>query len=148
MKVLLLADVRGTGRKGDIKEVREGYARNFLIPRGLAEAATDTVLEEKERRDEARDAARAAHRCEAEAWASALEGTALTFPVKAGGKGEVFGSVTAKDVAAALAAKWYHPVTVKLPKPLRELGVHMVSLDLGEGIRATVTVRLINADEA
>lgn len=146
MKIILFTDVRGTGRKGDVKEVREGYARNFLIPRGLAEAATEEMLAEKEEHDAARDAARAARRREAETQASELISLALALPVKTGAQGEVFGSVTAKDVAASLAARGYRGITVKLPKPLKELGEHPVALDLGEGIKTTVTVTVVPAD--
>lgn len=145
MKVLLLTDVRGTGRKGDVKEVREGYARNFLIPRGLAEAATERTLVEKEARDAERSAARAARRRDAEIWATELGALAFTFPVKAGEKGEVFSSVTAREIQAELAARGYRGATVKLAKPLKALGDHLVEIDLGEGIKTTVTVTVVPA---
>lgn len=145
MKVILLEDVRGTGRKGEVREVREGYARNFLIPRGLARAATEAVLREREA-DEARHAeARAARRARAEAQARALSAFTLTVPVKSGVHGEVFGSVAAKDIARALAAHGYRDITVKLSKPIRALGAHPVELDLGEGIRTTVTIEVVRA---
>jgi large subunit ribosomal protein L9 len=101
------------------------------------------VLAEKEARDAARGAARATHRHEAETWVTELSSLALSFPVKAGAQGEVFGSVTAKDVAAALAARGYRGITVKLPKPRKELGEHRVELDLGEGIKTTVAVTVV-----
>lgn len=145
MKVLLCADVRGTGRKGDIKEVREGYARNFLIPRGLAEVATEEVLARKERGDAARAEERAERRRTAEEWAEKLSTLSLSFPVKAGPHGEVFSSVTAKDIQAALTARRYHGITVKLAKPLKTLGDHRVELDLGEGIKTTVTITVVPA---
>lgn len=145
MKVILLADVRGTGRKGDIKEVREGYARNFLIPRGLAETATEEVLAKKEEGDAARVRERAEHRHEVEEWAEKLSVLALTFPVKAGPHGEVFGSVTAKDIQGALTARRYHGITVKLAKPLKTLGDHHVELDLGEGTKTTVLITVVPA---
>lgn len=143
MKVLLLTDVRGTGRKGDVKEVREGYARNFLIPRGLAEAATERILVEKEARDAERSAVRAARRRDAEVWATELAALALTFPVKAGEKGEVFSSVTAKEVQAELSVRGYRGATVKLAKPLKTLGEHLVEIDLGEGIKTTVAITVV-----
>jgi large subunit ribosomal protein L9 len=145
MKVLLLADVRGTGRNGDVKEVREGYARNFLIPRGLAEAATEEVLANKEASDTARATVRAERRREAGRYAEELTTLALSFPVKAGVHGEVFGSVTAKDIQGALAARGYHGITVKLTKPLKGLGEHHVELDLGEGTKTTVAITVVPA---
>lgn len=144
MRVILLADVRGTGRKGDVKEVREGYARNFLIPHGLAKAATDEALVEKEAYDAARDEMHAAHRRKAEMWASELKTLTLEFPVKAGAKGEVFGSVTPKDISSMLAARGYSGVSVELPKPLKTLGSHSVAVDLGEGMKTTVTVTVVS----
>ncbi len=143
MKVLLLTDVRGTGRKGDVKEVREGYARNFLIPRGLAEAATDDVIAEKKARDDARDAERAARRRKAERWVEELAMLTFSFPVKAGDAGEVFGSVTAKDIDASLAKRGYLGIKAELPKSIRTLGEHRVPLDLGEGTKTTVTVTVV-----
>ena len=148
MRVILLADVRGTGRKGDLKEVSEGYARNFLIPRGLAEVATERTREEKEARDAARVSAHAAHRREAEVQAVELATLTLTFPVKAGAQGKVFGSVTAKDIQGALTARGYQGVTVKVPKPLKTLGKHRVELDLGQGIKTTVTITIVPATGA
>ncbi|MFH0806142.1 MAG: 50S ribosomal protein L9 [Candidatus Brennerbacteria bacterium] len=145
MKVILLADVRGTGRSGDVKEVREGYARNFLIPRGLAEVATEEVLARKEEGDAARAQERVDRRREVEMWAEKLSVLSLSFPVKSGPHSEVFGSVTAKDVQAALTSRGYHSITVKLAKPLKTLGDHCVELDLGEGIKTTVTITVVPA---
>lgn len=145
MKVILLADVRGTGRKGEVREVREGYARNFLIPRRLAETATESVLAEKEERDAARENHRMARRHAAETWARELEALTLTFPVKGGVRGKVYGSVTAKDIMNALAARGYHDCRVKLEKPLKVAGTHCIPVDLGEGIKTMVSVTIVPA---
>jgi len=148
MKVILLTDIRGTGRKGDIKEVREGYARNFLLPRGLAKVATASALVARAAHDAARVAAREARRKEAEGWIVKLAEEKWIFPVKTGAKGEVFGSVTAKDIARELTARGYSNVTVEFPKPLKTLGDHRVALDLGEGIQTTVTVNVAAAEKS
>lgn len=144
MKVILLADIRGTGRKDDVKEVREGYARNFLIPRGLAKVATEDVLAEKQAADEARGARREIRRREAEEIAGKLSTTTLSFAVKVGAHSEVFGSVTAKDLEHALMEKGFQGVTAELPRPLKTLGDHRIELDLGEGIKTALTITIVS----
>ncbi|MDP3975186.1 MAG: 50S ribosomal protein L9 [Candidatus Jorgensenbacteria bacterium] len=145
MKVILLADVRGTGRKGDVKEVREGYARNFLIPRGLAETATEEVLTEKSARDAARENHRVERRRETERWAKELEMLTLTFKVKVGERGEIYDSVTANNIMSALTARGYHDCRVKLEKPLKEVGAHRISIHFGGGTKTTVTITVVPA---
>lgn len=144
MKVILLADIRGTGRKDDVKEVREGYARNFLIPRGLAKVATEYVLAEKQAADEARGARREVRRREAEEMAGKLSTTTLSFAVKAGAHGEVFGSVTAKDIERVLVEKGFRGVTAELPRPLKAIGDHRVELDLSERIKTALTITIVS----
>ncbi|MBI2278511.1 MAG: 50S ribosomal protein L9 [Candidatus Brennerbacteria bacterium] len=146
MRVILLADIRGTGRKGDVKEVREGYARNFLIRRGLAAPATEIALAAKAREEETKEARRVERRRAAEIAAGKFTGFELTFPIKAGPGGEVYGSVTAKNIEETLAARGCRDVTVKLPKVLKILGAHRVELDFGEGIKAIVGVTLVRED--
>lgn len=106
MKVLLLADVKGSGKKGDIVNVSDGYARNFLFPKKLAEQATQQVLVEKQ----AKDAAAAFHHEQdvqaAKATAKRLSGQEIVISAKAGEGGRLFGSITSKEIAGALQAEF------------------------------------------
>jgi large subunit ribosomal protein L9 len=145
MRVILKREVAGLGRPGDVKDVADGYAQNFLLPRGFAVEATAGEMKVLAR---ARDATRAkkdrAH-SDAEELAKRLSDTTLMFRLKAGGQGKTFGSVTSKDIADALKSE--HKVDidktkVHLPEPLKALGVHKVEIRLLTDVRANVTVAI------
>ncbi len=145
MRVILKREVAGLGRPGDVKDVADGYAQNFLLPRGLAVEATAGELKVLAR---ARDAKRAkedrAH-ADAEELAKRLSEMTLVFRLKAGERGKTFGSVTNKDIADALRRE--HKVEVDrtkvhVPEPLRSLGVHTVEVRLLSDVRANVTVAI------
>lgn len=145
MRVILKREVAGLGRPGDVKDVADGYAQNFLLPRGLAVEATAGEMKVLAR---ARDAKRAkedrAH-ADAEELAKRLSETTLMFRLKAGEQGKTFGSVTSKDIADAL--KKEHKVDidktkVHLPEPLKSLGAHKVEIRLLTDVRPSVTVAI------
>ena len=138
MKVLLRTDVRGLGRRMEIREVSDGYARNYLIPNGLAEPATGAALVLKQAAV-AQESLRDAQVREVQA---SLEKLLLRFPVKTGSKGEVFGSVTAQDIERALERERVPQARVLEPKHVKALGEHVVSLDLGSGVRGKVRILL------
>lgn len=151
MKVILKEDVENLGRLGDVKDVAPGYARNYLIPRDLVLVATDKQVArvEHERRliaarvEERRTASNAASK--------KMEKTPITLSVKAGEGGRLFGSVTSRDVADALAAAGFavDRRSVKMDGPLKSLGSHEVEVDLGYGVNATATVNVVaEAQEA
>lgn len=145
MRVILKREVAGLGRPGDVKDVADGYAQNFLLPRGLAIEATAGELKVLAR---ARDAKRAKEdRAHADAveLAKRLSEMTLVFRLKAGEQGKTFGSVTNKDIADALQRE--HKVEVDrtkvhLPEPLKSLGVHTVEVRLLTDVRANVTVAI------
>ena len=145
MKVLFKKDVADVAKTGQVKDVADGYAQNFLLPRGLAIEATAGELKVLTR---ARDAKRAkadrAH-ADAEELAKRLSQTTLVFRLKAGEQGKTFGSVTNKDIADALQRE--HKVEVDktkvhLPEPLKSLGVHTIEIRLLTDVRANVTVAI------
>jgi len=145
MRVILKREVAGLGRPGDVKDVADGYAQNFLLPRGLAIEATAGELKVLAR---ARDAKRAkadrAH-ADAEELAKRLSQTTLVFRLKAGEQGKTFGSVTNKDIADALQREYKVEVDktkVHLPEPLKSLGVHTIEIRLLTDVRANVTVAI------
>ena len=107
MKVILKQDVKGTGKKGDLVEVSDGYARNFLLKKGLAEIATASGINEITQRRVAEEYHRAEYIKAQKELASKLQGQEVTVAIKAGENGRVFGAVTTADIASALAAAGY-----------------------------------------
>ena len=145
MRVILKREVAGLGRPGDVKDVADGYAQNFLLPRGLAVEATAGEMKVLARARDAKRAKQDRAHADAEELAKRLSETTLMFRLKAGGQGKTFGSVTSKDVADAL--KKEHKVDidrtkVHLPEPLKALGVHKVEVRLLTDVRANVTVAI------
>ena len=145
MRVILKSEVRGLGRAGDVKDVADGYAQNYLLPRGLAMAATAGELKHlAQERDAAKVKKDRAHR-DAEELARRLGGVTLVFKLKAGEQGKTFGSVTSKEVADALAREAKTEIErtkIVLHEPLRTLGVHTVEVRLLPDVRADVTVAI------
>jgi large subunit ribosomal protein L9 len=145
VRVILRQEVAGLGRPGDVKDVADGYAQNFLLPRGFAVEATAGEMKVLARARDAKRAKQDRAHAEAEDLAKRLSETTLMFRLKAGGQGKTFGSVTSKDVADAL--KKEHKVDidktkVHLPEPLKALGVHKVEIRLLTDVRASVTVAI------
>jgi len=145
VRVILKREVAGLGRPGDVKDVADGYAQNFLLPRGFAVEATVGEMKVLARARDAKRAKQDRAHADAEDLAKRLSETTLMFRLKAGGQGKTFGSVTSKDVADAL--KKEHKVDidrtkVHLPEPLKALGVHKVEIRLLTDVRANVTVAI------
>jgi large subunit ribosomal protein L9 len=145
VRVILKREVAGLGRPGDVKDVADGYAQNFLLPRGFAVEATAGEMKVLARARDAKRAKQDRAHADAEELAKRLSETTLMFRLKAGGQGKTFGSVTSKDIADAL--KREHKVDidrtkVHLPEPLKGLGVHKVEIRLLTDIRANVTVAI------
>ena len=148
MEVILLKEVKRLGKAGDIRRVAEGYARNYLIPRGLAMAATDAA-----RKQMAEQAATEAHReakgkAEAEAQAANLQEIELTFKAKVGEQGRLYGSITSADIAEQLSREIGEAIDkrkVVLEEPIREVGKSKVEVRLHPDVKFTVTV-IVDAD--
>jgi large subunit ribosomal protein L9 len=140
-QAVLLKDVEGLGEAGDAIEVKPGYLRNYLVPRKLAQPATDASLEEARRRREraAEAEERAAER--ADEAAGLLGKTVLTISHRAGEDGKLFGSVTSAEIADAIQAARGLKIDrkkIRLEDPIRETGTFMVEVEVGGGVRAKV----------
>ena len=145
MKVLLLSDVKGQGKKNEVKNVADGYARNFLFPRKFAVAVTPEVQRQLDAKKAASAEAEAATVERLTAIARELGGRTLEFPVKTDDKGSVFGSVTADIIAKAIRDNkltGQDRVEPVVDHPLKTIGEHRVLVRFAKGIAATVTVRL------
>ena len=137
MKVVLLKDVKNMGKRDDILNVSDGYARNFLFPQKLAAEATPGTLKEIERKRAAQDAREAEMRAEAMAKAELLKNKVIVLQVKCGEKGRLYGSVTSAEVAEALEKQ--HGIKadkrkIDLGDPIRETGIREISVWLYSGI--------------
>lgn len=143
MKVILLADVQGQGKKGDIVEVNEGYARNFLLPKKLAAEATKSVLNELAQRLEKEERIRKAEKDAALALAKQLQGSRVDVFVKCG-EGKLYGSVTTQNVADALAALGHdidkRKITIK--ESIKQLGVFDAEIKIYKEISATIKIEV------
>ena len=137
MKVVLLKDVKNMGKRDDIVNVSDGYARNFLFPQKLAVEATPGTLKEIERKRAAQDAREAELKAEAQAKAELLKNKVIQLQVKCGDKGRLYGSVTAQEVADALEQQ--HGIKadkrkIDIGDPIRETGIREISVWLYSGI--------------
>ena len=150
MKVILADDVDKLGRKGDVVTVADGYARNYLVPKGLALAATKGSLRQAEMMTRARREKEQREKEAAAARVASLGASPVYISARAGEEGRLFGSVTKADVARAVEEQLGEPLDrhlVRLDEPIRELGTHSVEIHLHEEVNAMVTVEVIAHEE-
>ena len=148
MKDILQQDVKGQGKKGQLVDVSDGYARNFLLPKKLAVIATAENLNTMKQQEKARKAQEAAEKAEAQATAKKLEGLMTKIAAKASEGGRLFGAVTAKEVSEALAAQ--HGINIAktklvLDEPIKACGGYQIKAKLGYEVVATVNVMVTEA---
>lgn len=143
MKVILLQDVKGQGKKGQMVEVSEGYARNFLLPRKLAAAATADAINTMNLKEKARRAEEQRQKAEAEAAAEKLKECMVKITAKAGSGGRLFGAVTTKEISEGLMKQY----NVDIPKqklvledPIKAFGSYQIKAKLGFEVTGTVFV--------
>ena len=142
MKVVLTADVKGTGKKGELCTVSDGYARNFLFPRGLATEANTTAMNELKNREASKSFHKQEALSAAEADRAAIDGKTVTLSARAGESGKLFGAVTAKEVAAAIGEQLQvtldrHKLNMK---DIKAHGEYAVEVKLHPGMVAKLTV--------
>ncbi|MGB7211624.1 MAG: 50S ribosomal protein L9 [Gemmatimonadales bacterium] len=145
MEVILREDVQALGKAGDLVKVKVGYARNYLLPRGLAYEATEGNKKRIAAESKARTTRLAAERSGAEAMAAELHAKVVTIIGKAGEEGRLFGSITAHDIADGLA-KLGHTIDkrkIELEHPIKTLGDHMVPLKLHPDVVAEIRVSVV-----
>ena len=147
MKVILKRDVKGLGREGDLKDVKDGYARNFLLPTGAAVVADKGAVANWERHRDQREERDRSVRAEAEATAERLRELKLEIPVKAGEKGRLFGAVTGHQVGDAIRAQGIEldRHALHMREPIKTLGDFKVDVKLMSGVEAVVTVSVVAA---
>ena len=143
MKVILQQDVRGQGKKGEMIEVAEGYARNYLLPRKLAVPATADAMNTMRLQEKAKRAEEARQKAEAQAMAEKLKGVVVKLTAKAGANGKLFGAVTSKEVSDALQSQ--HGIElaknkIVMEEPIKSYGSYELKAKLGFEISGTIYV--------
>jgi large subunit ribosomal protein L9 len=147
-KLILTHEVTGLGAPGDIVEVKNGYARNFLIPQGFAVSWTRGGAKQIEQIKAARAARELATLEEAQSLKANLESNSVKLVVKAGNEGRLFGSVKTTDIAEAVKAAGLGEIDrrkVEIPTPIKVVGTHEATLRLREDLSATITLQVVAA---
>lgn len=148
MQVILRSDLSGLGKRGDIVDVSDGHARNYLLPRGLALKASPGAVDQAARMRRARDLRDAADRDAAQTIAQALVPKVITIAVKAGQGGRLFGSVTAQDVAEAVEAQTGIHLDRRMlhvDDPIKSVGQHSVTARLHHDVQFPITLDVVPA---
>ena len=143
MKVVLLADVKGSGKKGDLINVSDGYARNFLFPKGLAKEANNQVLSDLRAKEESQKYRIEQERAAAKEIAAKLEGVVVKITSNAGADGKTYGSITSKDIAEELEKQ--HGITVdkrkiQMENPIKAFGTYLLDVKLYTDVSGKINV--------
>ncbi|GAB6990977.1 50S ribosomal protein L9 [Paenibacillus pini] len=144
MKVIFIKDVKGQGKKGDVKDISEGYATNFLLPRGLARPATDGNMKTLENQAASEQKRKDQEKEDAQNLAKKLEEMTIQLKAKAGEGGRLFGAITSKQIAEAMSAQniKIDKRKLELSEPIRHLGVTQVPLKLHPDVKATLKIQV------
>ena len=144
MKVILLQDVRGKGKKGQMLEVSDGYARNYMLPRKLAMEATADAINTMRMNDKATQERQARERAESVALEKQMKEMTLVVYAKGGGAGRLFGSVTNQEIADALKGQGINldKRKIVIDEPIKNVGTYTVKCKLGYEINASLTVKI------
>lgn len=145
MKIILLQDVENLGKKGEIKEVKEGFARNYLFPKNLAQLATAQALKKAQLEKQVQEKRVETLRREAEAQAKKLQKQIFIIPAKAGTEGKLFGSVTSEQIASQIFKELgikVDPKDVELTEPIKKIGEYKIKVKLFNNIEAKVKLAI------
>ena len=146
MKVIFNVDVKGQGKKGEMKEVSAGYARNYLLPRNLATEATADNINAFNLKEKAKAAQLAKDKAKAAEYAEKLSGVQVTIRAKAGNNGKLFGAVTSQEISDALKAQFdmdIEKTKIVQPEPIKSYGSYTVKAKLGFEISGNISVLVV-----
>ncbi len=145
MKILLLADVKGQGKKGQIIDVSEGYYKNFLAPKKLGVVATSDTVNSVKIHEAAEERKKAEEKAAFTAMAKEIKGKEFTLPIKCGENGKLFGSVTSKEISEVLVKAGYEidKKQLVIKEPIKTVGKHPVSLKLYANVSADITINVV-----
>lgn len=145
MKVIFVKDSPGQGRKGEVKEVSEGFAKNFLIAKGLAQAVTPQLQQRLQKEEKEQAAKQQREIARQQAMKSEIEKRSFSLRVKVGDKGQIFGGVHEKEIAGIISARLGTTIEknqIEIAKPIKAPGEHLVSVKLGPGLSARAKINL------
>ena len=145
MIVILKQDVAGTGKAGDVVKVSDGFARNMLIPRGMAMEATEGNIRSLEKQKELQEKKNQESKAAAEAQAESLKDKVIVIKAKAGDGGRLFGAITSKDVSEAMASQLglsYDKKKIELESPIKTLGTYTATVKLFPEIKGTIKIEV------
>lgn len=148
MKVILLQDIKSVGKKGQVLDASDGYARNYLLPKKLAVVADAANMNELKTKQEANKYKRDMNLASAKELSEKMKGFELVFKIKAGDNGKIFGSITSKDIADELNKKYFVEVDKKkvlLDEAIKTLGIYNVEIKLFEGVTGVLKVSVVGA---
>lgn len=145
MKVIFLQDVKGQGKKGEVKEVSEGYARNYLLPKGVVQLATEGNKKTLDQMNASAEKKKLQEKEAAEALAASLSEKTVVIKAKSGEGGRLFGAITSKQIADALEAQKIKidKRKIELEEPIRTLGVTKVTVKLHTDVKGTLNVQVV-----
>lgn len=146
MKVILTQDIKSVGKKGQIIDASDGYARNYLLPKKMAVVANASNLNELKTKQEANKYRKDMSMANAKELSEKMKDFELIFKIKAGGNGKTFGSITAKDIAEELKKKYFVEVDKKkvmLSEAIKTLGIYHIEIKLYEGVSGKIKVSVI-----
>ena len=150
MKVIFNTDVKGQGKKGDLKEVSDGFARNYLLPRGLASEATVDNINALKLREKAKAAQLAREKAQAQEYAKKLEGVQVVIRARAGSAGKLFGAVTSQEISDALKQQFDTDIEknkIIQSEPIKSFGNYTVKAKLGYEISRNINVLVVEASK-
>lgn len=150
MKVIIQQDFKKLGKRGDVVSVNDGYARNYLIPRGIVIEATESNMKQLKEQKSAQDHRLERETAEAQKLAEKLTGAAVVIKAKAGEAGKLFGSVTAAEIGAKLSEKLGITIDkrqIELPEPIKSVGTHPVTVKLHPGVVSNCKVHVTAEEE-
>lgn len=150
MKVVLLKDVKGTGKKGEIKEVADGYGKNFLIKNGYAVIANASAVNENNRQKEAAAYHKKMEKQEAVKLGEKLKGVTIKIAIKCGENGKAFGSITSKEIAENLKAQGLEvdKRKIELSEPIKAIGLYQILVKLHPEVSTKISVEIIGDQKA
>lgn len=150
MKVVLLKDVKGTGKKGEIKEVADGYGKNFLIKNGYAVIANASAVNENNRQKEAAAYHKEMEKQEAVKLGEKLKGATIKIAIKCGENGKAFGSITSKEIAENLKAQGLEvdKRKIELSEPIKAIGSYQIFVKLHPEVSTKISVEIIGDQKA
>ncbi len=143
MKVIFLQDVKGVGRKSEVKEVSDGYVKNFLLPKGLVKIATQTAVGEIESKKQQEEQKINELKAKLKVIEAASNKDPIVLKVKVGEHNEIFGGIHEADIEKALALRGYESLKLeKLDRPIKAIGLHKIKIRLGKGIAGEVAIEV------